>query len=277
MMDSLKTVESDVEAIHRTVLGDATGEAFVAFPSAAAVEKLVGVLDGLDEPPTVRLLAREGTLKSVMDDFIVASTTADLVASETLSLGTAEGTGMSSLIATDETVVTVVPAGDFVAGLGTDDEGFVASTREKHEAVWEEAEPFSLRTPPISRVHETLAETFGDEVDADFERVLDSLDTARGEGDGLDEVTISLLVAAKHELQLYDISRWGEDTGVASKATFSRTKTRLEDRGLIDTTKVPIDVGRPRLRLLLGDERLREADIDDLAGVAQEMLAANPV
>jgi hypothetical protein len=276
-MDSLKTVESDVAAIHRTVLGDATGEAFVAFPSAAAVEKLVGVLDGLDEPPTVRLLAREGTLKSVMDDFIVASTTADLVASETLSLGTTEGTGMSSLIATDETVVTIVPAGDFVAGLGTDDEEFVASTREKHEAAWEEAEPFSLRTPPISRVHETLAETFGDEVDADFERVLDSLDTARGEGDGLDEVTISLLVAAKHELQLYDISRWGEDTGVASKATFSRTKTRLEDRGLIDTTKVPIDVGRPRLRLLLGDERLREADIDDLAGVAQEMLAANPV
>ena len=76
-----------------------------------------------------------------------------------------------------------------------------------------------------------------------------------------------------HELQLYDISRWGEDTGVASKATFSRTKTRLEDRGLIDTTKVPIDVGRPRLRLLLGDERLQEADIDDLASVAQELLS----
>jgi len=273
-MNSLTTVESDVAAIYRTVLGETTSEVIVTFPLATGVEKLVSVLGEFDEPPTVRLLALEDTLKTVMDDFIVASTTADLVAEGTLSLRTAEATGMSSLIVTDETVVTVVTAGDLVAGLGTDDEEFVASSREKHEAAWEDAEPFSLRTPPITRVHETLAETFGDEVDADFAAVLDSLETARGDGEGLDEVTISLLVAAKHELQLYDISRWGEDTGVASKATFSRTKTQLEDRGLIDTTKVPIDVGRPRLRLLLGDERLEEADVDDLASVAQEMLSA---
>uniref|UniRef100_UPI001E4BF87B transcriptional regulator TbsP domain-containing protein n=1 Tax=Halegenticoccus soli TaxID=1985678 RepID=UPI001E4BF87B len=57
-----------------------------------------------------------------------------------------------------------------------------------------------------------------------------------------------------------------------SKATFSRTKTRLEDMGLIDTEKVPIDVGRPRLRLKLGDDRLRQAGAGDLAGVAQSLL-----
>ena len=273
-MSSLKTVESDVASIHRTVLGEATGEAFVAFPSVAAVERLVEVLSQFDEPPTVRLLALEGTLKTAMEDFIVASTTADLVAEGTLSLRATEATGASSLIVTDETIVTIVTAGSLFTGLGTDNEEFVASAREKYATAFEGAEPFSLRTPPISRVHETLAETFGGEVNADFGRVLDSLETVRGDAEGLDEVTISLLVAAKHELQLYDISRWGEDTGVASKATFSRTKTRLEDRGLIDTTKVPIDVGRPRLRLLLGDERLQEADIDDLASVAQELLSA---
>ena len=63
---------------------------------------------------------------------------------------------------------------------------------------------------------------------------------------------------------------------MASKATFSRTKTRLEERGLIETEKVPIDVGRPRLRLLLGEERLREADAEELASVARELLAAAP-
>ncbi|EMA45010.1 transcriptional regulator TbsP [Halococcus saccharolyticus] len=274
-MKSLKSVEMDYAEIYRTVLSEASGEVFVVFPSADAVEKLVDVLDELADPPTVRLLAVEATLKTVMEDFIVASTTADLIADETLSLRTTESTGMNSLIVTDETVVTLVAAGELIAGLGTVEDEFVASAREKHTAAFEEAEPFSLRTPPISRVHETLAETFDDEVDADFGRVLESLDAARGNGDGLDEVTISLLVAAKHELQLYDISRWGEDTGVASKATFSRTKTRLEDKGVIDTTKVPIDVGRPRLRLLLGNERLQEADIDELAGIAQELLATD--
>jgi len=44
--------------------------------------------------------------------------------------------------------------------------------------------------------------------------------------------------------------------------------------GLIDTEKVPIDVGRPRLRLMLGDERLNDADSDELATVAQSLLAA---
>ena len=120
---------------------------------------------------------------------------------------------------------------------------------------------------------ETLEADIGPDAAADFETVLDSLETARGDGEGLDEVTISLLVAAKNGELLYDISKWGEDVGVASKATFSRTKTQLEDNGLLDTEKVPIDVGRPRLRLLLGDSRLGEADAEDIAGVAQEMLA----
>jgi hypothetical protein len=87
-------------------------------------------------------------------------------------------------------------------------------------------------------------------------------------------VTISLLVAARNNVQLYDISKWGEDVGLASKATFSRAKTTLEDKGLIDTESVAIDVGRPRLRLLLGDERLADADNDELATVAQSLLAA---
>jgi hypothetical protein len=120
---------------------------------------------------------------------------------------------------------------------------------------------------------ETLEAEIDPDVAADFETVLNSLDSARGDGDGLDEVTISLLVAARNGELLYDISKWGEDVGLASKATFSRTKTRLEDNGLIDTEKVPIDVGRPRLRLMPGDSRLEEADIDDVAAVATELLA----
>jgi septum formation topological specificity factor MinE len=45
---------------------------------------------------------------------------------------------------------------------------------------------------------------------------------------------------------------------------------------LIKTEKVPIDAGRPRLRLVLGEERLREADAEELASVARELLAAAP-
>ncbi|RJX46853.1 hypothetical protein DP106_15410, partial [Halonotius pteroides] len=93
------------------------------------------------------------------------------------------------------------------------------------------------------------------------------------DGTGLDEVTVSLLVAARNGDLLYDISRWGEDVGIASKATFSRTKTRMEESGVIETEKVPIDVGRPRLRLRLGDERLDVDDESEFARVARSLLA----
>ncbi|EMA40104.1 hypothetical protein C448_14288 [Halococcus morrhuae DSM 1307] len=274
-MSFTNRIETDVADVYRAVLSETTDDAFVVVPAAASVERLVTVLDGLDSPPTVRLLAFDSTLKDVLDDFLVASTAADLIDEGTLSLGTIEEAGTGQLIITDETVVSLVTAGQRVAALGTDDEEFVANANERSEERWEASSSYSLRTPPLSRIRETMAEAFDPGVRDDFDAVLASLDTARGDGNGLDEVTISLLVAAKNEELLYDISKWGEDTGVASKATFSRTKTRLEEMGLLDTTKVPIDVGRPRLRLLLGDERLSEADADELAAVATGILSTD--
>jgi hypothetical protein len=268
-------IETDAADIYRAAFADTTGESFVVVPSQTSIERLVAVLDDLDNPPTVRLLALEDTLKDVMDDFIVASTAADLIAAGTLSVRTTDGAGMSPLVVSENVVVSLVTAGTRVAGLTTDDEAFIESAREEYAGIWEAAPEFNLRTPPISRVRETMEKEFGPDVREDFDGVLASLETARGDGDGLDEVTISLLVAAKNEELLYDISKWGEDTGVASKATFSRTKTRLEEMGLIDTSKVPIDVGRPRLRLLPGDERLADADADELAAVAQGLLSTN--
>ena len=274
-MSFTNRIETDVADVYRAVFSETTDDAFVVAPAAASVERLVTVLDGLDSPPTVRLLAFDSTLKDVLDDFLVASTAADLIDEGTLSLGTIEEAGTGQLIVTDDTVVSLVTAGQRVAALGTDDGEFVANANERSEERWEASSSYSLRTPPLSRIRETMAEAFDPGVRDDFDAVLASLDTARGDGDGLDEVTISLLVAAKNEELLYDISKWGEDTGVASKATFSRTKTRLEEMGLLDTTKVPIDVGRPRLRLLLGDERLSEADADELAAVATGILSTD--
>jgi hypothetical protein len=264
-------VERTVADVLNEALDAADEELFIVNPSAEVIEEVVEVLD--EAAPTVRLLAVESELKSVMDDFIVASRAADHVEAERLEIRTHER-GDNTLLVTDTSVVAIVSAGDRVAGLATDDEAFIESAYDQFTSDWEGADSFNLRTPAISRVRETLTAELGEPTADDFDGVLQSLETARGDGNGLDEVTISLLVAAKNEDLLYDISKWGEDVGIASKATFSRTKTRMEEMGLIDTEKVPIDVGRPRLRLKLGDDRLREADTGQLASVAQSMLAA---
>ena len=209
-------------------------------------------------------------------DFLVASTAAELLVTDVLSLRTTDELFENTLLVTEKSVVAVVEAGERVAGLVTDDTEFVAAARERWSNAWEGADEFSLRTPARSHVEESLETEFGPDVVSDFRMMLGTLDTAHGDGDGFDEVVVSLLAAAKHEQLQYEISKWGEDVGVASKATFSRTKTMLEECGLIDTEKVPIDVGRPRLRLLLGDERLHDADADELVGVAQGLLSAAP-
>lgn len=275
-------LEDTVADVLRDVLQTVTSPIIVA-PSVSTVEELVSVLrerdgdGGEDEDwdgdgTSVRLLVSDEVRKAITGDFLVASGVADLVAADRLALRTTDSAGTQVIVGT-EAVVALVSAGDQVAGLGTDDRAFVESANQYYGDQWDDAAVVSLHTPGISRVRETLAEEFDQEVVIDFDSMLSALDTARGDGQGLDEVTICLLVAAKNENLFYDISSWGEDVGLASEATFSRTKTRLEEIGLVDTEKVPIEVGRPRQRLLLADSRIRGADAADVATTTRDILA----
>lgn len=258
-----------IEDVLREALSDASEELFVVNPGES-LGVLIGVMKGIDTP-AVRLLAADGNLRDTMEDFILASHAADLVDADALALRTFEGQS-NTLLVGGGGVIAVVEAGDHVAGLATDERGFIEAAYESYEAEWERATPFSLRTPPLGRVQRTLRESLGAHVAGDFDAMLSTMDTARGDGDGLDEVTMALLVAAKNQELLYDISKWGEDVGVASKATFSRTKTELEAAGLIATEKVPIDVGRPRLRLVLGEASPQDPDAKLLATRAATLL-----
>ncbi|GGL53019.1 transcriptional regulator TbsP [Halocalculus aciditolerans] len=266
---------TDVEEVLGEVLRGEPSELYVVNPSADTVERVVDATTNYEgDLPTIKLVAEKGLLKDVMDDFIVASNTADLLESGTLELATADASNRSSLLVTETQTVSLVEAGGQVGGVATDDPDFAATSYDAAVETFDDADEFSLRTPAISRVRQTLDDEISPDVEGDFDGVMASMETARGDGDGLDEVTVSLLVAAKNRVLLYDISKWGEDVGIASKATFSRTKTKLEDKGLIDTEKVPIDVGRPRLRLKLADDRLEEAPPSELANVAQTVLAS---
>jgi hypothetical protein len=243
----------DLGEVLRAGIDAADDALHVVDPDAAAVEALVDVLAAATDPPETHVTTGEATLKRATEDFLVASRAADLIAAEALSLNADETTGHTLLVA-DETVHAVVRADDRVAALSTDDGEFVETAARASRERADDADRFSLRTPPLSRVRDTLAETAGEAALADFDAALDACHEA---GVDVPEVTLSLLVAARNDVLLYDVSRWGEDVGIASKATFSRTKSRLEEAGLVDTEKVPIEVGRPRLRLKAGTDEVR--------------------
>nr|WP_240145850.1 DUF5821 family protein [Halococcus salsus] len=247
----------------------------VGFDEESARE-LVETLASIEDSPRVRLLVREEVLRWLRDDFVVASTAAELIETETLELRAATERLTNTLLVTEETVVSLLALNDgYSAALATNDEEFVEAARERRNDLWKDGEAFDLRTPARSRVLDSLAEAFGSEVETGFRAILGAVGSTRDETI-LDEVGVSLLVAARHEELLYEISKWGEDSGVGSKATFSRMKNTLEDHGLIETEKVPIDIGRPRLRLLVGDERLREADTEEIPSVVRELISMAP-
>jgi len=245
----------------------------VVNPSARTVESVVRTADGTETTPTIRILANDAPLKQLAGGFSAASAAADLVADDALELRTAAELPSNALLVTEARVVSLVAAGERIGGVATDDDAFRDAVSDAYESDWERATPFELRTPPRSTVDSTLSAALGDDVRADFDAMLAAADSS--DKAGLDEVTLSLLAAASHDKLLYDISRWGEDAGVASKATFSRTKTELEEAGLITTEKVPIDVGRPRLRLLLADEQFEDASPEGIVSVAQSVLATS--
>jgi hypothetical protein len=264
--------EGSVANILRGTL-EGTETLLVINPAADTVAELVDVVAAReDDRPEVRLLADNRALKDAFEDFLVASSAADLIEQGVLTVRSGDLEGNTLLVA-DDSVFALVVLDDHVAALGDENDAFVTAVEDAYGSRWDDASEFQLRTPAISRVRETLEADIGTETREDFDRVLESLEATRDDGIVLDEVIVSLLVAAKNEVLLYDISRWGEDVGIASKATFSRTKTRLEDHGLIDTEKVPIDVGRPRLRLQFGDDRLGDADVDELVRIVSDELA----
>lgn len=270
---SSNTVQSSREELLSAVFADTSEEIFAVGFGAESVEALIEILADLDDPPKIRLMTEESVLKSLRSRFELASMAAGLVAAETLSLRTTHELFENALVVMEEVVISVVPTGRTVAGLVSDDGEFVDTVSERWRSVWEAGTEFGLRTPAWSRVADSLTTEFGADMEANFEAMIGAVATPRGTESALDEVEVSVLAAAKHEKMLYDVSTWGEDVGLASRATFSRVKNRLEDQGLIETEKEPIDVGRPRLRLLLGDERLREADAEELASVATSLIS----
>lgn len=256
---------TDVGDVLHSILADTSSIVFVVNPTRAIIERLLTEVSTADVGrTTIRVLGEDGTLKDVMDDFVVASSTADLAEADVLELRTVSGYDRTPMIVTEDSVTTLVAVDSRIGGLSTTEGAFSEQVFSAVEEEWDDAAPFEIRTPARSRITETLESALGDAVCDDFEAVLDALETANRDGPPVDEVTISLLVAARNEVLLYDISKRGEDVGIASKATFSRTKTKLEDYGLIDTEKVPIEVGRPRLRLKFQNDDLEDADPGEL-------------
>lgn len=263
-MSDSRTTWADVSSAVDATLADADDVLAVNPPTPV----LNALLDA-DSDANRKVLVHEDTAKALANAFGTATRIADLSADDALDFRADTVARRTAALVTPEFFVAFVEAGDEIMSVRTDGDGAPA-IYTTHEHMFEDADTYPVDAPARSMLLDTLADEFDDDIAADFATVLDTapeLGTRRG----LNTADAVLLLAAKHETLFYDVSQWGESVDLASKATFSRAKTRLEEADLIDTVKVPIDVGRPRLRLQLPNT-YSNTTVADLVTTARDTL-----
>jgi len=229
---------------------------YVVRSSTAILESIVQAAD--DDTPTLHILASVEDLRTVRQQFRLATNLAELCNQDRFTLTPVAPAGRGTVLVGDERAYAVAYIdGEQLLFEAVSYPETLIETCSRYRGT----ETFDLRAPPWEKVSKTLTETFNTDVADDFRLAIQEW-TETVDEQAIDEVDIALLIACTHKLLLYDLSTWGEDLGVASKATFSRAKTALADAGVLATEKVPIEVGRPRLRLTLTDEYASLSFID---------------
>lgn len=268
-----ETVEGVRQDRFESLLEELSGNVLVTTSTSDDVAGLVTALESTADDE-VRLLVDGPTAKTVRDSFLLSSRVVDLVDEDILEIRIASPeTPFSTLLAGSDDVRSIATiAGSAVTELRADaDDAAVEAIHAEFDDVWADADEFVARTPAYSVMLDTLDDRLGESMRADVERVFEEATAVRGETQTIKPVRLSLLMGAKNRVQFYELGLWGESEGVASRAKFSREKQALEEHGLIDTEKVPTDVGRPRQRLVLGED-LEEMDALELTSAARSVL-----
>ena len=242
------------EVICERYLDGDHSEVYVVNPSSPLLNSLFEAIQDTDgDIPELRILGSVEQIKRATAVFKTASRVADLIDDGFCSLRSIEGYGRNSMLIADSTISFYSSVGGDTLSFSCGQDGNVEKLSEQIAREWETGGLHKLRTPPISRVLDTLEEELGEECRQSLDAALVEWPAIKNSDANFDIVSLVILIAARHEVLLYDLSRWSEDIGLASKATISREKGFLEDRGLIETSTVQQDIGRPRLRLHLPD------------------------
>lgn len=240
---TLETRKSWQEKFTEYLSGD--GPVYLVNLSAELLTEAVKARYDMDDGPVVHIISDEETIKGVCNDFQIATRMVDLRNEEGSNIYVADVSGRSSALITPDRVGAIVQ--DAIVE-EDEDEDFITEYREIIENG--DYEEYDFRSPGLTELMGAFREELGAGFADDYKTAMDVTGPLTGEN-GVDEVTLALIVGTFREELLYDLGRVMEDVGLASRATTSREKTTLEEYGLLETEKVPGDVGRPRQRLVL--------------------------
>lgn len=180
----------------------------------------------------------------------------------------------------DRTVFATPDRVDAVAGpadrrtLVTEREA--SRTAAVHETVvgrFERAEPSSVRMPGRAELLAAARDRLDDRFADDLAAVLDSIDldpTTLDRSDVIDDRTLFLALAARHDHLFADVREWAHDVDIVEKQRFGDARRALENRGIVESVRVPMDKGRPNRRLRAIDETVIRVDPEEFLPALRE-------
>jgi DNA-binding Lrp family transcriptional regulator len=217
------------------------------------IELILDVVEYLwaDDAVHFDVVISENDTRDVRVDFPLNARVAELVAQDRLSIYASEETPLSTIILDGPQLYTLVRFGRTEQFAKSSNKDLQIRVNKEFVRITESAESVEPDILPWSELLDQLEQIVDSDTRHEFERLIEA---ARIENLGaLDHISVALVAAAHSGALLNDLSTWAEKVGLASKATFSRRKKKLEDAGIIYTEKVPIDVGRPKQRLRLSE------------------------
>jgi|GEM_PF-431424 len=164
----------------------------------------------------------------------------------------------------------------------------VSAARRAATARFEAATPAAVGMPPRTRLlaaaHEVLDDRFADDVAA----ILDALEYGDvGRTGTVTDRTLLVALAARHDHLFRDLRRWIDGEGgagdegardadrvaIAPGQELTADRRALVERELIESIKVPMGPGRPKLRLRAVDEALLRARPSEVLSVLRGRFA----
>ena len=256
-----------------------------------------------DDAEPWRIACRPGAVDALARAFVLGTDVAEAVADGSLELRTLAGDGGSGdpsnadaaarslAFATSDRVDAVAgPRADRTLLSETGD----ATTAAAHRAAtarFEAATPAAVEMPPQTRLLAAARAVLDDRFADDLAAVLDALDYgAVGRTGAVTDRTLLVALAARHDHLFRDLRRWVDGAGgeesegdgvgrdadrvaIAPGQELTADRRALVERELIESIKVPMGAGRPKLRLRAVDEVLLRARPSEVLSVLRGRFA----
>jgi hypothetical protein len=252
---SKKRVTGDVAE----VLENTTDEITASNVSSPAVEALIEHYDDTEHPP-LTILATERSFSQFTNTFPLNAEFKAKIKRTDIKLQeipSNDSSPHSPAIKTGDSIILPIHDGEnlqFIFQSDSDTPDWLPATIEQTKA---EANDFDFRAPDyqevIAHFEAEVSEEFTEFLDETFSHI--KQDNSNSNPVRLATIAVLLAGAAKEKLH-YNIGTASEHSSLASKASISRRKTKLEHRGVISTEKVHQEVGRPRQRLVWDTETI---------------------